>query len=219
MAACSQIYPNQISATCKSLLRFCALLTGILIINSSASAQVEEYLVRFDVQSSQNKVLITFTTSKGFTCEDVIIEHGTDTNSLTPIHTFLGICGARETEESYAFVFENPTLNATNFFRINLGVYGLSDAVSLRLLGGLANQPRVIPNPISSSSSIYWSNSNAELCEVYILNKHGIELGRLTTSGSTAGINNFDIDVAGMYFVFVEFPNFVGHTRFYYLGD
>ena len=91
-----------------------------LALSISVNAQIDQYLTEYSIQEERGDVLISWTTSAGFTCEDISITSGVDSNSLATVYTYPGICGSEYTIEKYTYLFRDVIYNQANYFQIDL---------------------------------------------------------------------------------------------------
>lgn len=159
------------------------------------------YLGEFNVQAEQNHVQIRFTTKAGFTCEDIIIRHGTDSSQLSPIYTYLGICGSTSEEVTYTYLFNSVVFNVPNYFQIDLGQFGKSDLKQISIVKRNGLQPIVFPNPIQANSLLLFSNVGRELATVTVYTTQGTSIAQtIKTYGESIPISDFQLIVPGIYF-------------------
>lgn len=125
--------------------------------------QTNPALTNFSVQQVDNSISITWTVKAGFSCTDVNVEFSTDSVSFSSIYTYPGVCGATSEDQDYNFVQENPASNKKNFYRMNLGNYGLSQVLSVFYSDLGSAGFAVLPNPIQGTGKIKFNNpTNSE---------------------------------------------------------
>ena len=142
---------------------------------------------------------------------------------LTPvffetIYTYPGICGTNDKEERYSFLFREVSLNKINYLRINLGSYGLSKILSIRLthLNGL--NPKVFPNPVYGDSKILFRNKNKEVATLTVYNALVNHVGRLIqTTQDSILISTLNIHEPGLYFFTIHISGITTRGKFLFL--
>ena len=176
----------------------------LLFLTSFASLMAQESILeRFTISQSQGKVLLTWIIEEGSTCNGIDILRSTDSLNFTEIGHIEGICGDEEKSVTYKHVDENPTGNATNFYRLKLGSVGTSDIVSIDIITIGENGYTIRPNPFSFESHIYLNNENGDVHELKVYNLEG----RLTLKKQSQ-INVFELKrehmSPGMYLFTIE---------------
>lgn len=145
----------------------------LAIINQAFAGQGDQYLTRFSVDQTGGKVLIQFTTVNGFSCEDIRILAGTDSNALEEIYLYPGICGSEDKEVYYSYLWGEPIYNQKIYIRIDLGLFGETVAHEILVNRILENQSQVVPNPIISDSRLIFDLEQGESCDVFIYDSRG----------------------------------------------
>ncbi|MCB9262579.1 MAG: T9SS type A sorting domain-containing protein [Flavobacteriales bacterium] len=173
-------------AICKSLYSF---------------AQIDAYLIDYGINEQNEHVIIHWRTSAGFTCEDIKVEHGLDSNMLRSIYIYPGICGADTTEESYAYTVGSDFIyNVPNYFRINLGKYGVSKILQITVVSLDSVALKLFPNPITESSTLFFENYSNETATIQIKNVIGkIILPDIQTKKNSIKLNELNQLPAGIY--------------------
>ncbi|MBO6515768.1 MAG: T9SS type A sorting domain-containing protein [Bacteroidia bacterium] len=191
-----------------------------LLLSSSwlASAQIEQYLSNYSIIDENNLPLISWTTSSGFTCEDIKIEHGVDSNDLKPVYTYPGICGAENKEERYTYLFRDIVYNKPNYFRIDLGTYGVSPILKITLTSLDGLQPKIYPNPTDANGTLVFSNDDREEATVQMYTAEGRQVGRkVVTRGKQVSLDQFNLPRAGVYFYTVQLNGVLTRGKFIFL--
>ncbi|MFT5725062.1 MAG: hypothetical protein ACI9JN_002185 [Bacteroidia bacterium] len=194
-------------------------LTAILIaIYSFSFGQIDLYLSNYNVSEEQGSVLVTWTTSAGFTCEDIIIGSGTDSNVLSTVYTYPGICGSEQKEEMYTFLFRDVEYNKPNYFQIDLGKFGTSPVLEITVISVERLNPKVYPNPATSLSTLIFSNPNQETATVNVYKANGQPINQsLIAIGNTIQLSELDIPNSGVYFYTIEIKGILLRGKFLFL--
>lgn len=157
--------PIQYVLKLSKLTTYLRLVVGLIlfcIFSSSALAQdLHPHLKQFNIQSLNSKLLVTWTTRAGFTCQDVHIELSKDSLNWDRKATYYGICGDT-TERDYSIVVDSPFFNAVNYVRLVLGEFGYSQILKIRVVNPQSTF-QIVPHPANSTSIIYIPNANRAL--------------------------------------------------------
>lgn len=142
----------------------------------SLQAQGDQYLAKFNAQVIEKQVLISWTTSEGFTCEDMTVVGGTDSTKPEVIHVYPGLCGEEDKEVAYSYLWENPPLNQTIYLQMDLGTFGYSSWISVKVQSISNGESMVIPNPVTDISDIIFQLNNANTADMKIYSDDGREV-------------------------------------------
>lgn len=138
------------------------------------------YLADFSAYVDGEEIYVSWTTKKGFTCENIEVQLGTDTMALETVHVYLGVCGGDLKEEHYFYRIPNPIFNATNFIRLDLGLYGFSGIVDVKPHKALQGNVLVFPQPGSDNSKILFHNPQSAEATFKVYNTSGTLVSELT---------------------------------------
>jgi len=192
------------------LLVFCFVAT-------ITQAQESNYLSNFNVQLQEDNVIISWTTSADFRCEDLKVEHSLDTINFNSVYTYPGICGTEGKEADYFFVFKKVVFNKLNHFRINLGIYGYSEIKDVHIVTRSGLKPIVTPNPANLNSLIQFANDDREPAKVELYSINGIKLGeRVDIRENSVSLASFPNLHAGLYFFVVTVKQTSSTGRFFF---
>lgn len=187
-------------------------------LSISVNAQIDQYLTDYQVSNENGAVLITWTTSAGFTCEDIKIQSSTDSNQLETIYTYPGICGSEQKAEKYTYLFREVVYNQPNYFKIDLGSYGVSDILSINIIEVDGLNPKVYPNPATHLSTLIFSNANKEEAIINVYNGSGeICVPPLSTREDSVKIESLNLDSPGLYFYTIEIKGILRRGKFLFL--
>lgn len=179
---------------------------------------MDMYLSNFTLSEEQGNILVSWTTSSGFTCADITVEHSTDSIHFKPVYIYPGICGSENTEENYTFLFREVVYNKVNYFRIDLGQYGVSRIKGLRIIKLTAGQPKVYPNPANLSSRIVFNNPNRDVAKVTLYNQNGSRFGDVVeTRLNQLEMRRFQGIQPGTYYFTIEINGIRTRGRFIFL--
>ena len=142
-------------------LRLLVVLVFSLTLWSKSQAQNSHpHLKYFNVQTLNGKLLVSWTTRAGFSCQDVHIELSTDSINWDRKATLFGVCGDT-VERDYSMVVDSPYTNAINYVRLVLGEFGFSEVLQLRVIDR-QSVFQIVPHPANSGGKIYVRNANRD---------------------------------------------------------
>jgi hypothetical protein len=178
------------------------ILSGLSFL--SQAQEISPYLKNFGATVYQTDVYLEWTTRAGFSCEDVVIEHGSDTLNFLRVYTWPGICGNQSSEERYLFMLEslNP---GRNYFRLDLGLSGKSPVIFADIQPA-SSTAKVIPNPADFQSALYWNNASHQTFNVIIFNTSGEAVFEQTSSENRLPFQNLSL-LPGLYHYHLYSPD------------
>ncbi len=160
-------------------------------------------LNQFDALQVDEGIQITCVISSGNTCVGIDVFRSDDSVNFQLIGDIPGICGSTTNAIRYDFLDENPQINATNYYKLELGGVGFTEVISLTIRDLTANEIRIQPNPAQNQSAIYFSNPSFNTHRLLVMNYAGETLIQQTTTNDF-----FLIDVtklpSGVYPILIE---------------
>ena len=154
-------------------ISLCILLL-LLTFQQKTAAQTDTIFRSLSAIQVDEGVQIGFTIKGGITCSGVKIERSANNMDFKAIYEIVGVCGAATSDESYAYIDENPVLINTSFYRLNLGSLGLySDTLTVRYIGYDENGVAVFPNPCIGNCHFYFKNELKDFHEIRLFNNSG----------------------------------------------
>ena len=178
----------------------------VLIIISLAKnsyPQKQEILENFKVFETNGQVLLNWQIVQGSTCFGIGILQSTNQLDFTEIGHIPGVCGASNDPLGYQFIDSNPIKNQFNYYRLNLGGYGYSEILAIKII----EEPRIdlqfFPNPVVSTSKLYFENKNDATHFLFIYNLAGSIVATLSTNLDYYTISNDDF-TSGIYFFLLK---------------
>mgnify|MGYP002032877868 CR=1 FL=1 len=189
-----------------------------MLSTTLSNAQIDQYLSDYKVSEEQGAILISWTTSAGFTCEDIKITFGIDSTAQTVIYTYPGICGAESTEEQYTYLFKNVIYNQPNYFQIDLGSFGISPILSITVISVDGQNPKVYPNPANNDATLIFANPNQELVTISIYSPDSkMAITRFYTRDKQVSISEFNLNTKGIYFFTINIKGIRSRGKFLFL--
>ncbi|MGL4598148.1 MAG: hypothetical protein ACRCYO_11485 [Bacteroidia bacterium] len=101
------------------MLRILAIL---LLTSLSLRAQIT--LTQCDLVQTGSTTTIMWTIAPGNTCEDLEVQHSTDSINYSILYLYGGICGNASFSQSYSFEHTNPVCGKTNYYRLVTRTHG-----------------------------------------------------------------------------------------------
>ncbi len=178
----------------------------ILLTSVSGFSQSNELLDDFTAFESDGKVYLNWTLTSGSTCDGIEIFHSNDLINFARIGDIPGICGSSTEPVSYTFIHTTPLQNSVNNYRLQLGLLGFSNTISLNLIDIKENGYSVFPNPLQENSTLYFKNPRKEIFIVRILDHTGKALKQHSVSSENISLNSSEYK-PGIYFFTLEFEN------------
>lgn len=164
------------------------------------NAQIHPMLGKFLASRIEgNKVLLSWQIVAGSTCNGIKILRSTDSLNYEQIGEIGGVCGDVSFAQNYDFTDDNPVINLTNYYRLELGNFGLSQRVSIILVDLGLQGYQVRPNPLSTAGQIFFENSEKAEHTLRVYNQKGLELQTQTTEEDFFKLNILQLK-SGIYY-------------------
>lgn len=155
-------------------------------------------LDNFSVFQHNDEVYLSWTISKGNSCNGIQIERSTDNQTFEIIGYIPGICGSPNFSQPFSHIDEKPQENQVNYYRLELGLQGYSETRQIEFLSVDDDGFQIRPNPAVDQARIVFENNRGELHELEIYSLSGRLVERI--SGND---NYFELPVdqypAGLY--------------------
>lgn len=140
------------------LLKF-FILVVFFGVQGISVAQFHPMLDDFSAFEYEGNVYLSWTISRGSTCNGIDIERSDNNSNFNIIGDIPGVCGSADFAQSYDWIDRSPLLNATNYYRLELGLNGHSESVSVEVISLTNGNYQVRPNPMRDFGQIYFVNS------------------------------------------------------------
>lgn len=161
----------------------------LLVLNTAVYGQEHPILGSFLANEEEGDVILSWVIEAGSSCNGTRIYRSANNTEFEQVGEIFGICGSIDKPESYTFRDENPVKNAVNYYKLELGVQGFSQVVSVEVID-IESGNQVRPNPANETTRIYFDN---DLNTEHSLILYNIE-GKLILSDKT-NKDYFDLDV------------------------
>jgi hypothetical protein len=140
-----------------------------------SDAQNPPSLQSFKIERFRDEILIVWEISSGNLCSGLKIEHSIDSLNFLGIFDYPGICGNSSVSERYSFSHMHPVANSLNFYRIDLNTNGTSETLKVFYADLKEKNYSLFPNPVSTSTNLYFNNPDNETVTFRIYNLNGKE--------------------------------------------
>jgi hypothetical protein len=202
----------QYSSLAMSLkFRFLALL--ISTFNSLAIAQDNAEPEQFSVYEVNGKAYLYWVITAGTSCNGIAVERSESNAGFQEIYDIPGVCGSVSSPQAYDFTDQFPLTNKPSYYRLRLGNGGYSQTQSITIFSISDDGYLILPNPVSSNTSIYFENKKSEEKTLLLHSSSGTQLMQETTRD-----NNFRISAnnlaAGVYLFSISSPGSTVNGRF-----
>ncbi|MBL7924952.1 MAG: hypothetical protein JNL88_12195 [Bacteroidia bacterium] len=177
----------------------------ILICGGPLHAQTDSLFTVFNVQQSDNKIILFFTVRGGIQCSGVRIQRSGDGILFEDVYEFPGVCGSPSSDESYLWHDPSPLRNRLNYYRLEVGSLGLfSELKTVYFYDFQSGQLFVQTNPCSDCL-IRFPNERAEACEISFFSADGKELAVFVTRDERMQLTTPQ-NMKGLTFIRVLYP-------------
>jgi hypothetical protein len=169
--------------TGKAMKPVICVIIGFLLLagRHDMSAQGNPALERFSATESDGVVYLSWTMLTGFTCSGIQVFRSTDSVAFARIGIIPGICGSVSEALSYTYADPDPVRNQVNYYRLELGPYGLSPMASIEVIDHGNLQYQIRPHPVVSSGRIYFDKQHNEEHRHTLYNQTGKVIYTTTT--------------------------------------
>ena len=166
---------------------------------STANAQENPILGRWDASLTDSEVLLEWTIISGSTCQGIKIYRSQNGLDFIQIGHIPGVCGSISEPVDYIWKDAEPFELATNYYRLEFGVQGFSSINIVEVEGLVQRSSLVFPNPATSDATLVFQTSGNEEQEVLIFNATGSLVYQENVSGSDRITINAGLLAPGTY--------------------
>lgn len=141
-------------------------IIACVLSSSVAYGQIQS----FNAIPSGKNIILQWVVDAYQSCDEVVVQHSTDSINFNDIYAYPGVCGGTSTAETYQYKHSSPSIG-TNYYRLYLGRYGYSYVISVPITGNPAGL-QIAPNPFNESARIKVINEGLAY-DVIILDMKG----------------------------------------------
>lgn len=142
------------------MLRALSILGSIVLLCAPPLLSQDpgnEILESFSAIQVGNTIQIDFSVKGGASCQGAILQRSSEGDVFENVAYIQGICGGTEFTEFYTLKDDDPLLNRTNFYRVELGNAGYSAVIGVDFVQ-LEDNYRVYPQPSRNWAVIKFDN-------------------------------------------------------------
>lgn len=175
------------------------VLAFLFLSGIYAFAQKHPILDRLDIFEANGKVYVSCVISAGNTCNGIDLLRSTDSLNYEPVGHVGGVCGSSSEPVSYIIIDDNPPKNKTLHYKLNLGGYGYTESISIKIIDTREFGFQIRPNPANEKATIYFENRNQGLTyNLSLFDNNGINISFLSTTTNFFEINTLTFP-SGIY--------------------
>lgn len=143
-------------------MRRCIII--FLLFPLVVSSQIYE---DFELQQVNDKVFVSWTLKEGNTCNGMEVQRSVDSLNFLKIHEIAGICGSADKKEFYDFTDSDVHHNQKYYYRLKLGVQGVTEIKSIDFFSTLGKEVLVFPNPSKEGYTFVFNEEKYHTVEFY----------------------------------------------------
>jgi len=156
------------------------ILTNSLII---LSQEADDFISNFLAVQQDDHVFLRWTIKGGNTCDGTRIQQSVDNIYFEEIGDIPGVCGSADEPVTYDFTDSLPEKNRINYYRLELGLIGLTSPMAVDFIILNESGYSIQPNPVTSRSKLVFENPENEEIEFCLIDARGrMVMNEFTTS-------------------------------------
>ena len=158
----------------------------------------------FSLDLNQGKVLLAWTIKSASVCNGIqIYRSSIDSVDFELIEDIQGVCGDLSSPVAYTFTDETPLPNQVNYYKLLLGGQEFSEVLGIEVLIIPTNSYLLKPQPVISSSSLDFNNSNNNDVELKVFDDFGSIVYKDQTNSNRFTLDSSMIS-SGLYYFTLE---------------
>jgi len=143
----------------------------------------DPYISDFLAVQQEDAIFLRWTISAGNTCDGTRIQRSVDGIIYEEIGEIPGVCGSPDQSITYDFTDTAPVRNRVNYYRLELGLLGLTSAEAVEFIILNNEGYSIQPNPVFDKSIFLFDNPDGEEHELCLTDMSGkVVMTMLTTS-------------------------------------
>jgi hypothetical protein len=150
-------------------------------------ARSQSGILDFRAEIAQKKVVLSWTTGKGFFCSSLVFQHSIDSVNYMDFHDYPGVCGSEQQEETYSIIHQQAVLGKWNYYRLILS--NTNEDFFSKVFYVVYPDFTFFPNPAQSITTIKISDGVAKKYQLSIYDISGRRKFSITGTGTTAELN------------------------------
>jgi len=181
---------------------FFAILIVVFSVNLNA-----QRIQNLNVFVAGTNVVVKFSIGTGTQCSGYKILHSLDSTYFNVVFDYPGICGTSATPEEISYTHTGPSLNQTNFYKVELVPIETSLTKRVFVPEQKISQLLVYPNPVTQLTDLLnlkIANAGKTRLIGFVYNQAGKPVKQIdvTTINDATSINIFDVN-NGLYVVWL----------------
>ncbi|MDZ4667021.1 MAG: T9SS type A sorting domain-containing protein [bacterium] len=130
----------------------------LMVISITSNGQNHPILDKFSVFEAGGRVYINCVISAGNTCNGIMVMRSEDSLYYEQIGQIDGVCGSSSEPIQYNFTDDKPIKNKAIYYKLELGGYGFTNPLSLKIIDTKEFGFQVWPNPSKDQTTVYFEN-------------------------------------------------------------
>lgn len=185
---------------------------GIILFLFAAPSLSAQHIILnyFTAQRVGDEILLRWEIKSGNTCNGIFIQRAGADGNFVEIGEIQGVCGDPSFAAAFDFIDTDPLANATNHYRLQLGVQGFTEVVELPFVDYGEDDYQILGMPVDDNSVLDFRKRSGETYTLSIFDAKGDEVASVSgIETNQVPLNQFDPPSA-MYFFRLEGSE--GHT-------
>ena len=163
----------------------------------------EQYLPFFEATKLGSHVNTQWRTGADFTCNDVDLYFGTDSNALELLYSYPGVCGGPAEEIDYNFIHSFPPIGNL-YYELRLGIYGKTTIK--HVCNSIPTAYLAYPNPARDTCKIEFTGIENGTASLTYYSSNGTVIETKTYKARNILVNTSQFPL-GLVFFTAQFSN------------
>lgn len=174
----------------KVLMRKLSFLLTLILASGFAGAQENHPFIKsISLFQQEDVVVLRWVIHGGNTCQGMRIFRSENEIDFSQVGIISGICGSTDSDELYTYVDSSAVANANNYYHIEFGSQGLSDAEGIFFEQFGEDDILVLPDPINNRARVLFSNDDYELALLRVVDRNGLLFREMTSMNQEIMVN------------------------------
>lgn len=160
----------------------------ILLLNTlNLNAQADFMLNHFSLYEVGETIVLDWTIKEGSVCNGISVFRSTDGVNYEKIGDLFGVCGDITKAENYTFVDKNPVGASFNYYKLELGLNGFTNPVSVYFADMEGNTSLFAPNPSNGDGTFYYRENGDVVIQIF--NGQGQKVYEILSEGKKTNVD------------------------------
>ena len=161
-----------------------------MLASGFAGAQENHPFIKsISLFQQEDVVVLRWVIHGGNTCQGMRIFRSENEVDFSQVGIISGICGSTDSDELYTYVDSNAVANANNYYHIEFGSQGLSEAEGIFFEQFGEEGILVLPDPINARVRVLFSNVDHAPALLRVVDRNGAIFGELSSTGKEMIVN------------------------------